>query len=96
MSSSNNTSPYAYSTKLKQEFEPVLKFFEIKHRRDELAVLVRDIGEALGDSNMANISDKQLQEAFQILDEDGSGEIEWTEFKDWFDELMGDNEEQQQ
>lgn len=120
--------PYGYSSKLKTEFEPVLRFFEVKPTgnlfkdltllaeaiegakidekltkffftfydrdgngtisRDELSVLVRDIGEAMGDDSMKNISDEQLDDAMAILDEDGSGEIDWAEFKNWFDELM--------
>ncbi len=42
----------------------------------------------MGDDSMKNITDSQLDDAMAILDEDGSGEIEWNEFKNWFDELM--------
>ncbi|KAF0971945.1 hypothetical protein FDP41_009641 [Naegleria fowleri] len=128
------STPYDYSQKLKTEFEPVLRFFEVKPTgnlfkdltllaeaiegakidekltkfffdfydrdgngtisRDELSVLVRDIGEAMGDESMKNITDEQLDDAMAILDEDGSGEIEWNEFKNWFDELMQNDEEE--
>lgn len=31
----------------------------------------------------------------KVLDEDGSGKIEWKEFKAWFDELMRDSDDEQ-
>jgi hypothetical protein len=42
----------------------------------------------MGDADMQNISTKQLDDAMAILDTDNNGQVDWLEFKTWFDQLM--------
>jgi Ca2+-binding EF-hand superfamily protein len=64
------------------------KYYIDTIERDELKVLIVDIGTALNSPHMINITDQQIEEAFNRLDIDQNGVISYSEFKSWFDQLM--------
>jgi len=73
------TTTTMYSEKLKNEFEPVLKFFDVKPTGN-IFQDITSLAETLS-SNKHSMNDKLTRYFFDYYDVDGNGEIDRDEFK---------------
>lgn len=58
--------------------------------------MIYDIGEAMEDNGMKNLSEEELDSAMICLTSTKDGMIEWDNFKEWFDELTANEEEEEE
>lgn len=65
-------------------FENIFDIYDTNHSKtidaEELNVLLQDIGEAIGDEELQNLSEEKLQQILREVDTNKSGEIDKDEF----------------
>jgi len=57
--------------------------------KQELSYMLKDIGDAIGDDSVKNMTDEDIGKAVKMIDSNGKGDIDWEDFRDWFANIMG-------